>query len=301
MPVRLAPSAVASCSGELGPSRRSWTRISRRRPDAPGGPATRALVTERELGEAWGCCSGMAARLALRLVCRRTGGMGRGGAVRSGDGPRPLARARPPPRDDPRLHGQGGRAGRRRARAGAALPGRHRQAPRRDGLARHPDPRGRGRRRPRHARLRDRDRGDRPRLGLARPDRRGPHQPRLRTAPPRRHTGAEGALPRPDGVRQGPRRLRPDRARRRQRRRRHADDGAPRGRPRRRLLGHRRRQALHHERRPGRDVHRHRPDGRDARRATPRSAPSSSRPTRPASASAGSRRSSASMRPRPAS
>ena len=31
------------------------------------------------------------------------------------------------------------------------------------------------------------------------------------------------------------------------------------------VLGHRRRQAVHHERRPGRDLHRHRPD-RDARR-----------------------------------
>src|SRR4051795_6444993 len=46
--------------------------------------------------------------------------------------------------------------------------------------------RGWGARRPRHARLRDRDRGDRPRVGIARIDRRGPHQPRLRAAPPGR-------------------------------------------------------------------------------------------------------------------
>ena len=90
---------------------------------------------------------------------------------------------------------------------------------------------------PRHAGLRDRDRGDRPRLGLAGADRRGPHQPGLRPAPPRRHAGAEGALPRPDGLRQGPRRLRPDGARRRQRRRRHADDRRARGRARRRHVG----------------------------------------------------------------
>ena len=59
---------------------------------------------------------------------------------------------------------------------------RHRRAR----LARHPDPRGRGRGRPRHARLRHRDRGDRPGLGLARAHRRGPHEPRLRAAPPGR-------------------------------------------------------------------------------------------------------------------
>ena len=75
--------------------------------------------------------------------------------------------------------------------------------------------------------------------------------------------------------------LRPDRARRRQRLRRHAHDGPPRGRARRRHVGHRRRQAVHHERRPGRHVHRHRPDRHARRRRAPRSARSSSRPTRP--------------------
>ena len=93
------------------------------------------------------------------------------------------------------------------------------------------------------------------------PDRRGPHEPRLRAAPPGGDAGAEGALPRPDGVRQGPRRLRPDGAGSRQRCRRNPNDGAARRRRRRRHVGHRRRQAVHHERRPCGDVHHHGPDG----------------------------------------
>ena len=79
----------------------------------------------------------------------------------------------------------------------------------------------------------------------------------------------------------GHRRVRADRARRRQRLRRHAHDRPPRGRPRRRLVGHRRRQALHHQRRPGGDVHRHGPDRDPTTTAARRSARSSSRPTRP--------------------
>ena len=50
MPVRLAPSIVASCSGELGPSFRSWTRISRRRPVAAGWAGTRPVRSERGFG-----------------------------------------------------------------------------------------------------------------------------------------------------------------------------------------------------------------------------------------------------------
>ena len=95
--------------------------------------------------------------------------------------------------------------------------------------------------------------------------------------------------------------VRPDRAGRRQRLRWDADDGPPRGRPRRRDLGPRRRQALHHQRRPGGDVHRHRPD-RDTRRRRRRD----QRVHRPgrharASASGASRRSSGCTRRRPAS
>ena len=119
----------------------------------------------------------------------------------------------------------------RRPRAGAALPARDRRPPRRDGLARHPDPRGRGRRGARHARVRDRDRGDRPGLGLARDHRRRAHVARLRPDPPRRLARAEGALPRPDGVGPRPRRVRADRARRRQRLGRHAHDRPLRRRP----------------------------------------------------------------------
>ena len=139
----------------------------------------------------------------------------------------------------------------------------------------HPDPRGRGRRRARHAGLRDRDRGDRPGLGLARADRRRPHEPRLRAAPPGRLARAEAALPRADGPRRGHRRVRPDRAGRRQRFGRHADDRPARGRTRRRLVGHRRRQALHHQRRPGGTYIVTARTGDDATTATPRSARSS--------------------------
>ena len=60
-------------------------------------------------------------------------------------------------------------------------------------------------------------------------------------------------------------------------------------------------QAVHHERRPGRDLHRDGADRRDRRRATRRSAPSSSRPTRRGSASAGWRTSSGCTPRRPAS
>ena len=70
---------------------------------------------------------------------------------------------------------------------------------------------------------------------------------------------------------------------------------------RRRGVGPRRRQALHHERRPGRDVHRHRPDRHDRQGRRRDHAPSSSPPTRPGSASAGSRRSWGCTRRRPAS
>ena len=96
--------------------------------------------------------------------------------------------------------------------------------------------------------------------------------------------------------------LRPDRAGRRV-----SDSGGTRttarlrGRPRRRGVGPRRRQAVHHQRRPGGHLHRHRADRHDATTATPRSARSSCRPTRPASASGGSRRSSGCTRRRPAS
>ena len=112
---------------------------------------------------------------------------------------------------------------------------------RRARLARHPDPRGRGRRRSRHPRLRHRRRGDRPGVGFARPHRGGPYEPRLRAAPPGRHARAAAALPGPDGRRGGHRRVRPDRTERRERFGRDTDDGAARGRSRRRLVGARRR------------------------------------------------------------
>ena len=69
-------------------------------------------------------------------------------------------------------------------------------------------------------------------------------------------------LPRPDGAGQGAGRVRPDRTRRRLRRRRDQDDrpledGEDGG------LGPRRRQAVHHQRRPGGHLHRHREDRRD--------------------------------------
>ena len=114
---------------------------------------------------------------------------------------------------------------------------------------------------PRHAGLCDRDRGDRPGVGLARPDRRRPHEPRLRPAPPGRDARAEvpatssrwpsgrvlggygltepGAGSDAGGTRTTARH----------------EDGPDGG-----TLGHRRRQAVHHERRAGRDLHRHRPD-----------------------------------------
>ena len=221
--------------------------------------------------------------------------------LRSGHGLRPLPGAHAAALDDPRLHGQGGRAGRRRAREGPPLPGRHRPSPGRDGLAGHPVPRGRGWRRARHAGVRDRDRGDRPRLGLAGPDRRRPHEPGLRAAPPRRHPRAEGAVPRADGERPGDRRLRADRAGRGIRRRRHADDRRAGAGRRRRGVGPRT-AASASSRTPARPGRTSSPPG-PARptRATPRSPPSSSPPTRPGSASAGSRRSWGCTRRRPAS
>ena len=106
------------------------------------------------------------------------------------------------------------------------FPIRDRPADRRARLAGHPDPRGRGRRRARHAGLRHRDRGDRPGLGLARADRRGAHEPRLRSAPPGRLARAAAALARADGAGRGHRRVRPDRAGRRERFGRDADDRA---------------------------------------------------------------------------
>ena len=66
-----------------------------------------------------------------------------------------------------------------------------------------------------HARLRDRGRGDRPGLGLARADRRGPHEPRLRPADDRRHRRAARPLADAAGVGRGHRRLRAHRADRR--------------------------------------------------------------------------------------
>ena len=60
-----------------------------------------------------------------------------------------------------------------------------------------------------------------------------------------------------------------------------ADDRPPRGRARRRDVGHRRRQALHHERRPGRARTSSPPGPATATTASPRSPRSSSRPTRP--------------------
>ena len=88
---------------------------------------------------------------------------------------------------------------------------------------------------------------------------------------------AEAALPRPDGQRQGARRLRADRARRRLRRRRHAHDRAPR----RRRVGASTAPSGSSPT-PARPARTSSPPG-PARptRATPRSARSSCRPTRP--------------------
>ena len=70
-------------------------------------------------------------------------------------------------------------------------------------------------------------------MGLARAHRGGAHQPRLWPAPPRRHRRAKAALPRADGERGGPRRVRAHGTGSRLGRRRDAHDGPTRG----RLLG----------------------------------------------------------------
>ena len=93
-------------------------------------------------------------------------------------------------------------------------------------------------------------------MGVARAHRGGAHQPRLWPAPPRRHRRAKAALPRADGEWGGPRRLRAHGIGSGLGRRRHPDDGPTRG----RLLGDRRLEAVHHQRRSRRHVHRHSTD-----------------------------------------
>ena len=144
------------------------------------------------------------------------------------------------------------------------LPPRRGRQARRDGLARHPRPGAVGRRRDGRPGLRDRHRGDRPGLGLARADRRGAHVAGLRPDPPRRHRRPEARVPRPAGERQGHRRVRAHGAGRRERRRRAADDREAHGR--RGRLGHRRRQAVHHQRGPGRHLRGRRADRHDRAR-----------------------------------
>ena len=170
--------------------------------------------------------------------------------------------ARPPARVDPRLRDQGARAARRGV-GGDDVPGLRLPPHGRAGAARALLPRG-VRRAGRRLLLQPRaGRGDDPlRLRRPRHGRRGAHGHGHAAGPPVRHRGAEAALPRPRDRRREDLLPRDHRARRRLGRRGHPHAR----RARRRRVGDRRREDLHHQR-PPRGLHRARGEDRPGRRA----------------------------------